>query len=559
MRFFLVFIFLIIISCSNENIIEVYGNKVNPSEIYTSLFEIIPADYSEVFSSGKSLTQNGNKFEDCDFTHNNGNLSFYKDGFIVSYGGECPSKTIKNGRYAFERGQTSGSIQVSGSSWFGNFKLCYNCKSEFQSGKVRGNSLYDSSGYIEIGYYSQNSITTVVGSGRKIKLEFEDINSSNEPLVTEKLKTEGYTVKPNFVSLNGKNIPVWSLFTNPKLIDDYSSSNEKDVFSISISNYEEIENSILVSLRYQQDNGLYVSKRTYYTDSLKVNSIVNLLMIENTDNLFKKDNIKDTIQLGFVYKGFYDLSQVKNYGSNNYLKYWFDIPDDYKKIKSNSQFEILSEYDLSEKIKSDEIIKHVVDNSKYLKEVDGKKNTISVNTSDYTRYTINKPDTVKISEDFKIKFEVPVIDSNGTLIKEKDISLSYKFLLYNSFNIDPPLFTMMMSSDFYREDLIKYTNGKKSNLKGKKFLVVKNELLNFEPSFYKSKNGTIISLPSQLEKLNENEILSNKYSKNSIPVLEKETLVEVLSEENTNFYKIKHEGQIVYLRSIMYRDKLIKF
>ena len=117
---------------------------------------------------------------------------------------------------------------------------------------------------------------------------------------------------------------------------------------------------------------------------------------------------------------------------------------------------------------------------------------------------------------------------------------------------------MMMSSDFYREDLLEYTKGNKSNLIGKQYLVVTNDLINLEPKFYKTKSGNIVSLPSQLTELNEDEILSNKYSKSSIPVVESETLIEVLSEENSNFYKIEYQGKIGYLRISMYRDKLFK-
>jgi hypothetical protein len=516
MRFVTIVIILsITISCQNENIVNEEGNDVNPSKMYLSLIKKIPTDYSIVFTRGKSLRLKGNKFEDCEYNNEHGSLNLYEDGFKVTYGGECPPITYR--------------------------------------GKIP---------HPQSGEYP-------------------------EALVTEILKTDRYTIKPNFIRFYNKDIPVWSLYSNPitktrklngEQIGDSSNADvEGDVFSIILSNYEKNENEIIVSLRYQKDDGLDMSQKSFYSDSIEVSSIVNLLKIEKTDGMFKSINIKDTIQLGFVYKGFYNVFQLFDYSSKDNLKYYFDIPDDYKKIKTNSQFEILSEYDISEKIKSDEIIEHIVNNSYYLRRVDGKMKTISVNTSDHTKFTINKPDTVKIIEDFKIKFEVPVIDQNGTLIKEKDFSLSYKFLLYNAFKFENIkhrtrlyrrldllpnrnlFFAMMMNSDFYREDILEYTKGNKSNLIGKQFVVVTNDLINLEPKFYRTKSGNIVTLPSQLTELNEDEILSNKYSKSLIPVVENETLIELLSEENSNFYKIKYQGKIGYLRTSMYRDKLFKF
>lgn len=75
-----------------------------------------------------------------------------------------------NGVYQYAGGDAKSEIVVMGSTWTGSFSFVsgfgteYDAgNAEYQSGIVRGNDLYDESGYVKIGYIQGRSLTTTVG------------------------------------------------------------------------------------------------------------------------------------------------------------------------------------------------------------------------------------------------------------------------------------------------------------------------------------------------------------------------------------------------------------
>ncbi len=85
---------------------------------------------------------------------------------------ETPSKlssSSPNGTYTYEQGDLQFTISVYGDRWSGTRKLCSYCDVDYDSGIVVGNDVYDSTGYVKIGYISGNSLTTTFG-GQRITL-----------------------------------------------------------------------------------------------------------------------------------------------------------------------------------------------------------------------------------------------------------------------------------------------------------------------------------------------------------------------------------------------------
>ncbi len=71
-----------------------------------------------------------------------------------------------NGTYIYtETGGVHSSITISDSNWYGALKICTHCDTERQSGFVRDNKLYDSSGYIQVGTISNGTVRMRLGSG----------------------------------------------------------------------------------------------------------------------------------------------------------------------------------------------------------------------------------------------------------------------------------------------------------------------------------------------------------------------------------------------------------
>lgn len=77
--------------------------------------------------------------------------------------------TSINGKYSYsEPGGVELIVNVYGGSWSGQTKICQYCDVEYDRGVLKGNALYDSSGYIEIGYISGNSLHIQVHSGSAV-------------------------------------------------------------------------------------------------------------------------------------------------------------------------------------------------------------------------------------------------------------------------------------------------------------------------------------------------------------------------------------------------------
>nr|AOE11552.1 hypothetical protein [uncultured bacterium] len=73
--------------------------------------------------------------------------------------------TSVNGKYSYSEPNLIWIINVYGSSWSGESKFCQYCDVEFARGIVKGNKLYDPSGYIDIGYISGNTLYFQVPTG----------------------------------------------------------------------------------------------------------------------------------------------------------------------------------------------------------------------------------------------------------------------------------------------------------------------------------------------------------------------------------------------------------
>ena len=72
-----------------------------------------------------------------------------------------------DGTYSYEETDFLTSITIRGSRWTGKTTLYGS--SEYDSGLMKGNDLYDSSGLVEIGYVSGKTISTSMG-GKRVNL-----------------------------------------------------------------------------------------------------------------------------------------------------------------------------------------------------------------------------------------------------------------------------------------------------------------------------------------------------------------------------------------------------
>lgn len=73
-----------------------------------------------------------------------------------------------NGVYSYKDDSAELQIVVSGESWTGKTRIITGMgeeydKVEFESGVVKGNELFESSGYVKIGYIQGNTLTTTIG------------------------------------------------------------------------------------------------------------------------------------------------------------------------------------------------------------------------------------------------------------------------------------------------------------------------------------------------------------------------------------------------------------
>ncbi len=74
------------------------------------------------------------------------------------------SSSSPNGTYTYtESGGVENTITVNGTSWVGTMKLCDYCDKSYESGTVKGNNLFDSSGMVKIGSISGSSLSTSLG------------------------------------------------------------------------------------------------------------------------------------------------------------------------------------------------------------------------------------------------------------------------------------------------------------------------------------------------------------------------------------------------------------
>jgi hypothetical protein len=81
-----------------------------------------------------------------------------------------PVEETVNGTYTYEGSDAKCKILVVGEQWTGSFTFVsglgaeYDAsQAEFQTGLVRGNEIFDESGYVKIGYIEGKNLTTTVG------------------------------------------------------------------------------------------------------------------------------------------------------------------------------------------------------------------------------------------------------------------------------------------------------------------------------------------------------------------------------------------------------------
>ena len=87
------------------------------------------------------------------------------DDEVADY--ETPSESSSsspNGTYKYSNGDTEVSITIIGNMWSMTSKLCLYCDVEYVNGVFKGNKLYDSSGYIEVGYTDNNYLSVKYAS-----------------------------------------------------------------------------------------------------------------------------------------------------------------------------------------------------------------------------------------------------------------------------------------------------------------------------------------------------------------------------------------------------------
>ncbi len=93
-------------------------------------------------------------------------------GFINSSGNNSRSTSI-NGTYVYKDSSVKLRITILGNSWSGKTTILTgfgsdwdNQNTEFDSGVVKGKGLYDSSGFVKIGYVSGNNLYTSIANKR---------------------------------------------------------------------------------------------------------------------------------------------------------------------------------------------------------------------------------------------------------------------------------------------------------------------------------------------------------------------------------------------------------
>jgi len=127
-------------------------------------------EYSKSNESGKVKKDGvgGPEFNIYSVSNERSETQAYYDDETESY--ETPSKisssSSPNGTYTYASGNLQFTIIVYGDRWSGTTKICSYCDVEYDSGIVVGNDVYDSTGYVKIGYISSNSLTTTFGGQR---------------------------------------------------------------------------------------------------------------------------------------------------------------------------------------------------------------------------------------------------------------------------------------------------------------------------------------------------------------------------------------------------------
>lgn len=80
--------------------------------------------------------------------------------------GFSASTKTPDGTYEYSDYFMEVTMRVAGSSWSATIKYKSGNDTEYESGTVAGNDLYDSSGLFKVGYISGNSIKTTFGEKR---------------------------------------------------------------------------------------------------------------------------------------------------------------------------------------------------------------------------------------------------------------------------------------------------------------------------------------------------------------------------------------------------------
>ena len=85
-------------------------------------------------------------------------------------GGQTQDESV-DGIYSYDDESASLQITIQGETWIGKTVIHTGMGEEnddvsYENGLVKGNDLYESSGYVEIGHVSGRSLTTSIGNNR---------------------------------------------------------------------------------------------------------------------------------------------------------------------------------------------------------------------------------------------------------------------------------------------------------------------------------------------------------------------------------------------------------
>lgn len=103
-------------------------------------------------------------FQGCSNASNSQSQSYQDESGALQSNNENAASDDITGTYVYTEDNFEARITINGSSWSG-VTILYG-ESQYDNGVVIGNSIYDDSGLVEIGYVNGSSLVTTLGSTR---------------------------------------------------------------------------------------------------------------------------------------------------------------------------------------------------------------------------------------------------------------------------------------------------------------------------------------------------------------------------------------------------------